>query len=138
MRRFFVFSTVLGMIFGLLSVTSMQAFGNHDPNVIHACVKKLNGAIRIVSSPSKCIPFYEVAIELQKAGGTNGGSCPDDMVELGDFCIDKYEAQVVDSNDNPLGTASDNYPCSNNGNDCSDPSLPNNMIVPISPLSSSA
>ncbi|MCI0454054.1 MAG: hypothetical protein L0Y68_03535, partial [Candidatus Dadabacteria bacterium] len=92
MRRLFVFSTVLGMIFGLLSVTSMPALGNHDPDVIHACVKKLTGEIRIVSSASKCIPFFEKAIELELAGAED--TCPDDMVEVGDFCIDKYEAQV--------------------------------------------
>ncbi len=130
MSRFFVFSTVLGMMFGLLSVTSMPALGNHDPNVIHACVKKLGGAIRIVSSASKCIPLFEKAIELQLAGAGNEDTCPDDMVEVGDFCIDKYEASVWDSPDGTgiqfgadanFDTFPDNdYPCSDNGNDCSD------------------
>ncbi len=123
MSRFFVFSTILGMVFGLLSVTSMPAFSNHDLNVIHACVKNNNGTLRVVSDPNQC-SSNETPIELQKAGAT----CPADMVEVGDFCIDKYEAQVVDSNGTPKGTNNDDYPCSDNGNDCSDPLLPNSMI----------
>jgi formylglycine-generating enzyme required for sulfatase activity len=121
MRRLFVFSTVLGMMFGLLSVTSMPALGNHDPDVIHACIKNSNGQLRAVSDPSQCASS-DTPIELQKAG------CPADMVKVGDFCIDKYEAHVVDSNGIPKGTSGDDYPCSDNGNDCSDPSQPNNMI----------
>ncbi len=109
MRRVFVFSTVLGMVFGLLFVTSMPALGNHDPDVIHACVKNNNGVLSVVSDPSQC-SSNETPIELQKAGAT----CPVDMVAVGDFCIDKYEAQVVDSNGDPA----DPTDCSQNGNDC--------------------
>ncbi|MCI0454421.1 MAG: SUMF1/EgtB/PvdO family nonheme iron enzyme [Candidatus Dadabacteria bacterium] len=113
MKRLFVFSTVLGMIFGLLSLTSMPAFGNHDPNVIHACVKNNNGVLSVVSDPSQC-SSNETPIELQKAGAGDEDTCPDDMVEVGDFCIDKYEAQVVDSDGNPAAPTD----CSENGNDC--------------------
>ncbi|MCI0556572.1 MAG: formylglycine-generating enzyme family protein [Anaerolineae bacterium] len=129
MRRLFVFSTVLGMVFGLLSVTGMPAFGTHDPNVIHACVKKIGGAIRIVSSASKCIPFFEMAIELQKAGAPGSDTCPSDMVAVGPLCVDKHEASVWE---NPNGTGTqfgtdgngdgdpdNDYPCLPNGNDCS-------------------
>ncbi len=114
MRRFFVFSTVLGMVFVFLSLTSMPALGNHDPDVIHVCMKNNNGQLRAVSEPSQCNPS-ETPIELKKAGATEEG-CPDDMVEVGDFCIDKYEAQVVDSDDNPA----DPTDCNRNGNDCMD------------------
>ena len=46
--------------------------------------------------------------------------CPSDMVSVGGFCIDKYEASVWDS---PTGTTQygvgvDDYPCSDNGQNC--------------------
>ncbi len=46
--------------------------------------------------------------------------CPSDMVSVGGFCIDKYEASVWDSPAGPTqyGASSDNYPCTNNGQDC--------------------
>ena len=127
MRRLFVsFMTVVGMVFSVVFITSTESFGTHtDPNVIHACVDK-SGSVLIVSDPNQCDPKKETTIDLQKAGAED--TCPADMVEVGDFCIDKYEAQVVDSNGNPLGTSSDNYLCSDNGNDCSDPSQPSKMI----------
>ena len=52
--------------------------------------------------------------------------CPVNMVKIGKLCVDKYEASVwsrrPDSNGNPQGTqfgaTTDDYPCSDNGNDC--------------------
>ncbi|MGH7802655.1 MAG: formylglycine-generating enzyme family protein [Thermodesulfobacteriota bacterium] len=52
--------------------------------------------------------------------------CPENMVPVGDICIDKFEASVWSlppDEEEPQGTqfgvASDDYPCSDNGNDCS-------------------
>jgi formylglycine-generating enzyme required for sulfatase activity len=71
-----------------------------------------------------------------------GASCPPDMVQAGSVCVDKYEASVweVDPANTKLiqkiksgaateagliaggavqrGVQTDNYPCSDNGNDC--------------------
>jgi formylglycine-generating enzyme required for sulfatase activity len=46
--------------------------------------------------------------------------CSSDMVKVGDFCIDKYEASVWSSSTagTQYGASSDNYPCNDNGNDC--------------------
>jgi hypothetical protein len=47
--------------------------------------------------------------------------CPSDMVNVGSFCIDKYEASVWNS---PTGTTqyglfpNDDYPCGDDGQDC--------------------
>jgi formylglycine-generating enzyme required for sulfatase activity len=54
------------------------------------------------------------------------GRCPSGMVQIGNVCIDKYESSVwsnpPDRNGNPQGSQfgldSDDYPCSDNGNDC--------------------
>ena len=53
-------------------------------------------------------------------------SCPVDMVKVGGICVDVYEASVWSlppTGSGPRGTqyggVSDNYPCSDNGNDCS-------------------
>lgn len=45
----------------------------------------------------------------------------DCMVLVGNFCIDKYETSVWSSSSGgtQYGASSDNYPCSDNGNDCS-------------------
>lgn len=55
-------------------------------------------------------------------------ACPVNMAQVGPICVDKYEASVwsqkPDANGNPKGTqfgikpGKDNYPCSDNGNDC--------------------
>ncbi len=51
--------------------------------------------------------------------------CPSEMIRVGNFCIDKYEASVWDSYTNDTsgtqyGTTSDNYPCGDNANACSE------------------
>jgi hypothetical protein len=54
-------------------------------------------------------------------------ACPVNMVQVGPICVDKYEASVWSmpptSAGNPQGTrfgrTGDNYPCSDNGNNCS-------------------
>jgi len=52
--------------------------------------------------------------------GSDGFSCPEGMVKVGSFCIDKYEASVWSSptGGTQYGVSSDNYPCNDNGNDC--------------------
>ena len=46
--------------------------------------------------------------------------CPSGMVKVGSFCIDKYEPTVwsTPSGGSQYGNTSDNYPCSDTGNDC--------------------
>ena len=46
--------------------------------------------------------------------------CPSDMVSVGGFCIDKYEASVWDSatGTTQYGVAVDDYPCTDNGQNC--------------------
>ena len=63
MNRFFLFC----MIFSVLTVIVTTSYATHDPNVIHACMKKNNGQLRVVSGPSQCNPS-ETPIELQNAG----------------------------------------------------------------------
>jgi formylglycine-generating enzyme required for sulfatase activity len=54
------------------------------------------------------------------------GKCPPNMVRVGSICIDKYESSAwsnpPDKNGNPQGVQfglnDDDYPCSDNGNDC--------------------
>ena len=52
---------------------------------------------------------------------TDADGCPPNMTEVGSFCVDKFEASVWSSADGTgtqYGAAGDNYPCSDNGNDC--------------------
>lgn len=53
---------------------------------------------------------------------TCSGNSPDDtMVQVGQWCVDAYEASVWDSSDgtgNQYGAAGDDYPCQDNGQDC--------------------
>ena len=66
--------------------------------------------------------------------------CPVNMVKIGKLCVDKYEASVwsrrPDSNGNPQGTQfgvnGDDYPCSDNGNDCFK-SLPGKIFAVSAP-----
>ena len=61
--------------------------------------------------------------------------CPADMVRAGPVCIDKYEASVWDSGagtGTQYGAATDNYPCSDTGNDCSDPAQAAKKIYAVS------
>src|SRR5262245_17237085 len=67
------------------------------------------------------------------------GTCPDNMVHVGSICIDQYEAsvfdQLPDNTGNPRGTqfglSGDDYPCPDNGNDCT-PNGTNVLIVAVS------
>ncbi len=60
---------------------------------------------------------------LQSSSSCQGQDASDEMVQVGPFCIDKYEASVWDTADG-TGTqfgdtaGGDNYLCSDNGNDC--------------------
>ncbi len=54
------------LVFSFLIATGTTSFGDHDPNVVHACVGKITGGIRVVSNPSKCITKIENPIQLQK------------------------------------------------------------------------
>ena len=48
-------------------------------------------------------------------------SCPSDMVAVGPVCVDKYEASVwsdAAGTGTRYGASADDYPCSDNGNDC--------------------
>jgi len=64
---------------------------------------------------------------VQTSAAFTGTSCAgndsnDIMVRVGPLCVDRYEASVWStplSGGSQYGTASDNYPCSDNGNDCS-------------------
>ena len=61
-----------------------------------------------------------VALEAALA---NVGTCPSGMVKVGSVCVDIYEASVWDAPDDTAttqyGASSDDYPCGDNGNDCS-------------------
>ncbi len=79
----------------------------------------------IVASMTNTGAFY--AGNVAGGGGGGGLSCanpsdPDDMlVQVGDFCVDKYEASVWSApaaGGTEYGTASANYPCSADGHDC--------------------
>ncbi len=140
MVRYFVFFIVyVGMVFIVLAVTSTSSFATDGPNVIHACIKKNNGQLRVVSEPSECLPS-ENPIDLQAAVEVEEEECPVNMVPVGNICVDMYKASVwsqpPDADGNPQGTqfgaGSDNYPCSDNGNDCSDPGQPSKMIYAAS------
>jgi cysteine-rich repeat protein len=50
-----------------------------------------------------------------------GNDSKDIMVRVGPICVDKYEASVwgTPTGSTQYGASSDNYPCSDNGNDCS-------------------
>lgn len=57
-------------------------------------------------------------------------SCSSGMVKVGSVCVDMYEASVWDNitGGTQYGATSDNYPCDNNGNDCSDTGQPAKLI----------
>ena len=60
-----------------------------------------------------------------------GTLCSDpSMVKVGPICVDIYEASVWSSpaGGKQYGVGARNYPCNDNGNDCSDPSQPTHMI----------
>ncbi|HWP92665.1 MAG TPA: SUMF1/EgtB/PvdO family nonheme iron enzyme [Thermodesulfobacteriota bacterium] len=139
MVRYFVFSIVfVVMVFVALVVTSTSSFATDDPNVIHACIKKNNGQLRVVGEPSECLPS-ENPIDLQAVVEVEEDECPVNMVPVGNICVDMYEASVwsqpPDADGNPQGTQFGEvnfYPCSDNGNDCSDPNQPSKMIYAAS------
>lgn len=68
--------------------------------------------------------------------------CPVNMVPVGSICVDQYEASVWSrppkNNGTPQGiqygtpVGGDDYPCDDNGNDCSDLSMPDSMIFAAS------
>jgi hypothetical protein len=65
-------------------------------------------------------------IKTINAAKTNcpGNDSKDIMVKVGPICVDKYEASVWSTatggeQSTQYGISSDNYPCSDNGNDCS-------------------
>jgi formylglycine-generating enzyme required for sulfatase activity len=104
----------------MLVATSGQSLGQ---GVIQACVDN-NGQLRIVNDPSQCRP-------LETPASLAGTSCGDpNMVKVGPICVDKYEASVWSSSTGgtQFGVGTRNYPCSDNGNDCSDSSKPTKMI----------
>ncbi|MCI0454787.1 MAG: SUMF1/EgtB/PvdO family nonheme iron enzyme [Candidatus Dadabacteria bacterium] len=71
--------------------------------------------------------FLSVQPSFAPPEGGGGESCPVNMVPVGDICIDQHEATVWSesprSDGTPMGTqfgvTGDDYPCSDNGNDCS-------------------
>ena len=66
-------------------------------------------------------------LEVPSFAPPTNSSCPVNMIKVGSVCIDRYEASVWSlppSGGSPRGTQYgtneiDNYPCSDNGNDCS-------------------
>ena len=72
--------------------------------------------------------FLSLSVKPDFSGFAFGASeCPVNMVPVGPLCVDKYEATVWSepprSDGRPSGTqfgaTGDDYPCSDNGNDCS-------------------
>ncbi len=54
------------------------------------------------------------------------------MVKVGPLCVDVYEASVWDTlagGGTQYGAASDDYPCSDNGKDCSDATTATNIFA---------
>lgn len=112
MKRFNIFSMfVAGTVIAVLVAPSVQS---SRADVIQACIKKNDGQLRVVSDPTRCLPS-EIPISLR------GTSCDPDMVKVGSICVDKYEASVWSSptGGTQFGATTDDYPCSDNGNDCS-------------------
>jgi formylglycine-generating enzyme required for sulfatase activity len=75
----------------------------------------------------KHIPFtFFIFVLLTGIAGFADAKCPPNMVQVGSICVDKYESSVwsnpPDKNGNPQGSqyglSGDDYPCSDNGNDC--------------------
>lgn len=87
------------------------------------CVVILGGPVFLCAGvgPSSAAPPSHTP-----KGGSQGG-CGVNMIEVGPTCVDKYEASVWSEaplgNGAPqgqqFGATSDDYPCSDNGNDCS-------------------
>src|SRR5262245_22686016 len=68
MRRSLVGAiTVVGLAVVLTATAGTPSFAGDDPDVIHACIKKNNGQLRVVRDPGLCTPA-EQSIELPAAG----------------------------------------------------------------------
>ncbi len=86
-----------------------------------------------ISDNSTTITDHETRITRNEEDIDAG--CPANMVKAGPLCVDMYEASVWDSSDGTgtqYGGSSDDYPCSDNGNDCSDTAQPSKLIYAVS------
>ena len=98
-----------------------------DVNLIHACVGKITGVVRIIAPTATC-KSWESPLDWNiqgPAGGTTcaGNDATDVMVRVGSVCVDVYEASVwstaTGGTQYGVGT-NDDYPCTDPGNDCTD------------------
>ena len=64
-----------------------------------------------INAPSTGLDARTTALE-------SSHSCPGDMVQIGQTCVDKYEASVWDAIDG--GSSANSSACSENGSDCKD------------------
>ncbi len=75
--------------------------------------------------PEDPVKRSQMAAFIIRAIKCAGNDTNDIMVKVGPVCVDRYEASVWslpdgdDSGGSQFGTSSDNYPCNDNGNDCS-------------------
>lgn len=83
-------------------------------------------------TPERLYPPEGCTVYLKDAGDSSTCSayikkcvpgrrpCPSDMVSVGGFCIDKYEASVWSgpSGGTQYGAAADDYPCADSGQNC--------------------
>jgi hypothetical protein len=79
----------------------------------------------VVESKSGGFKFPDGTIQTTAAVPENPCLRPDpmdEMIEVGGMCIDKYETSVWSQPDGGIqyGVSSDDYPCSDNGQDCTE------------------
>jgi formylglycine-generating enzyme required for sulfatase activity len=68
------------------------------------------------------VKFPDGTVQTTASTACAGNDANDIMVKVGPVCIDRNEVSVwsdYDGNGTQYGASSDNYPCSDNGNDCS-------------------
>lgn len=88
------------------------------------CLALTAGALLLqaqVSLSESWIRFPDGSVQTTAAGNCLNPANPDDrMVRVGGVCIDKYEASVWSSPTGGIqyGVVGDDYPCSNDGQDC--------------------
>ena len=106
--------TAAGALLALVAVVATEPPIKGQPAIL---------ADGVVESTTGGFKFPDGSIQETAAGA--GNPCPtldpsDEMIEVGGVCVDKYEASVWSQPDGGIqyGVASDDYPCSNNGQDC--------------------
>ncbi|MGH8583617.1 MAG: SUMF1/EgtB/PvdO family nonheme iron enzyme [Gammaproteobacteria bacterium] len=139
-------SRYIGIVLGVMPLAlagpapPVYAHGG-DTTLVHGCVNKITKLARIVRANAAC-KRKETARDWSITGppgpagspdtpdqvrdkfytGTAcvGNDLADEMVKVGAACVDVFEASVwsTPAGGTQFGATSDNYPCADNGNDC--------------------